>query len=162
MEKLELEKVKVSEDMVRDVSELVSNTIEEREFVEGVFYFAEGGIDSELQLSIIYLYNDMLSKFKFLMPLQSHQELVKLTEEKYGILIREEEYYYRKFQNTGGLYCYDSPIEAMLGVGEIIYDSKGHLNELKDDIMKDDSVDASRMRTCCQIEPPITYIKKKS
>lgn len=49
----------------------------------------------------------------------------------------------------------------MLGVGEIIYDSRGLLSELKTSIMMDDSIDTSRMRTCCQIEPPISYIKKK-
>ncbi len=158
MEKLELEKVAVSKDMICDISNLVGNIIEEQEFLEGVFYLAEGRNERELTISIVYIYNYFLHSL--LSPV--HQEMVKLMEDKYGIFIREEEYHYEDFiDERRKSYRYDYPIEPMLGVGEIIYDSRGLLGELKTNIMMDDSIDASRMRTCCQIEPPISYIKKK-
>lgn len=157
MEKLELEKVTVSKDMICDISNLVENVVEEQEFLEGVFYLAEGGNEGRLEISIVYIYNYFLHSLS-----PAHQEMVKLIGNEYGISIREEEYQYEEFiDERRKSYRYDYPIEPMLGVGKIIYDSRGLLSELKTNIMIDDSIDASRMRTCCQIEPPISYIKKK-
>lgn len=157
MKKLELEKVAVSKNMICDIANLVENIMEEQEFLEGVFYLAEGGIGSILEISLVYIYNDFRHSFSL-----EHQEMVKLIGDEYGISIREEEYHYEDFiDERRKKYRYEYPIEAMLGVGEIIYDSRGLLSELKTNIMMDDSIDTSRMRTCCQIEPPISYIKKK-
>lgn len=49
MKKLELEKVAVSKNMICDIANLVENIMEEQEFLEGVFYLAEGGIGSILE-----------------------------------------------------------------------------------------------------------------
>jgi len=162
MKKLDLAKVKVSEEMVQDVSEFASDMIEKKKNLEGVFYWAEGGIGSILQLRFVYVLDCGLVSFQVDSE-SSHQKKINRLEEKHNIMISEEECYYQTFVDNKelGIYSYDYPIEEMLQVGEIIYDRNGRLAELKEDIMQNDNIGTDRGRACCQIEPPITYTKKK-
>lgn len=153
----DLKTIQVEKERIDKMSGCVSaiiNEIKDDYFLEGVFYIGTGRRPG-INLGIVY--NDY--KFHFDCPREKRLEI----DQESGMELRIEEIAIWRYEDDKRKNDrLGHPIEFMLRYGEILYDKDGNLAILKQQLEKDDTLEAhlDYWMDARKIEPPLQFIKK--